>query len=201
MEKSGFAIAKLDKPVKYIGVRPNIIIEKLKNNVRNDANEKVVELSNIRKSDEFTKLEELYIEGMSPVKKEEMSLALKGKSNISNQVRELMANVEEELIICTDAVEFMSKIKLFRQAFQELKKSNVKISVALFGDDKLVKQISAKIEMKIKKISINSKFFIIDRKQILFYVSKNQDEDSAIWLNSEFFAQAFAALFEKAVKF
>ncbi len=201
LEKSGFAIAKLDKPVKYIGVRPNIIIEKLKNNVRNDANEKVVELSNIRKSDEFTKLEELYIEGMSPVKKEEMSLALKGKSNISNQVRELMANVEEELIICTDAVEFMSKIKLFRQAFQELKKSNVKISVALFGDDKLVKQISAKIEMKIKKISINSKFFIIDRKQILFYVSKNQDEDSAIWLNSEFFAQAFAALFEKAVKF
>ncbi|MEK6761039.1 MAG: helix-turn-helix domain-containing protein [Nanoarchaeota archaeon] len=200
LEKGGFAIAKLDKPVKYIGVRPNIIIEKLKNNVRKDANEKVVELSKIRESEEFTKLEELYTEGMSPVKKEEMSLALRGKSNISNQIKDLMLNAKEELIVCTDASEFMSKIKLFHQAFLELKQSGIKISLALSGDDKTIKQISEKVGIKIKKISINSKFFIVDRKQILFYVSKNQDEDSAIWLNSEFFAQAFAALFEKAVK-
>ncbi len=201
LEKNGFAIAKLDKPVKYIGVRPNIIIEKLKNNVRKDANEKVVELSKIRESDEFTKLEELYTEGMNPVRKEEMSLALRGRSNISNQVKEIITNVKEELIICTDAVEFMSKIKLFQQTIQELKKSNVKVSIALSGDDKMIKQISEKLSVKIKKITINSKFFIVDRKQILFYVSKSAEEDSAIWLNSEFFAQAFAALFEKAVKF
>ena len=201
LEKSGFAIAKLDKPVKYIGVRPNVMIEKLKNNVRKDASEKVTELAKIRDSDEFAKLEELYTEGMNPVKKEEMSLALRGKSNISNQVKELIISAKEELIICTDASEFMSKIKLFQQAFHELKKSGIKISVALFGDDKVIKQISEKLGVKIKKISINSKFFIIDRKQILFYVSKNPDEDSAIWLNSEFFSQAFAALFEKAVKF
>lgn len=201
LEKNGFAIAKLDKPVKYIGVRPNIIIEKLKNNVRKDANEKVVELSKIRESDEFTKLEELYTEGMNPVRKEEMSLALRGRSNISNQVKEIITNVKEELIICTDAVEFMSKIKLFQQTIQELKKSNVKVSIALSGDDKMIKQISEKLNTKIKKITINSKFFIVDRKQILFYVSKSAEEDSAIWLNSEFFAQAFAALFEKAVKF
>lgn len=201
LEKSGFAIAKLDKPVKYIGVRPNLIIEKLKNNVRKDASEKVVELSKIRNTDEFTKLEELYNEGMSPVKKEEMSLALKGKSNISNQVKELVMSAKEELIICTDASEFMSKIKLFQQAFHELEKTNaIKISVALFGDEKIIKQISEKLGIKIKKTGINSKFFIIDRKHILFYVSKNPEEDSAIWLNSEFFARAFAALFEKAVK-
>lgn len=200
LEKNGFAIAKLDKPVKYIGVRPNVIIEKLKNNVRKDANEKVVELSKIRESDEFTKLEELYIEGMSPVKKEEMSLALRGKSNISNQIKELILNAKEELIVCTDAVEFMSKIKLFQQTVKELKKSNVKVSIALSGDEKIIKQISERLDTKIKRITINSKFFIIDRKQILFYVSKSAEEDSAIWLNSEFFARAFAALFEKAVK-
>ena len=41
----------------------------------------------------------------------------------------------------------------------------------------------------------------MDRKEILFYLSKGRDEeDSAIWINSEFFAQAFAALFEKALK-
>ena len=54
--------------------------------------------------------------------------------------------------------------------------------------------------MNIKHISIDAKFFIIDKQEILFYLSKNSDkEDVAIWLNSEFFARAFAALFEKAV--
>ena len=31
LEKRGFAIVKLGKPVKYLGVKPRVIIEKLKN--------------------------------------------------------------------------------------------------------------------------------------------------------------------------
>ena len=54
-------------------------------------------------------------------------------------------------------------------------------------------------KVKIKQVSIDAKFFIVDRKEILFYVSKNADkEDIAVWLNSEFFSQAFTTLFEKA---
>ena len=33
LEKKGFALVKLGKPVKYIGVKPKMILEKLKNNV------------------------------------------------------------------------------------------------------------------------------------------------------------------------
>src|SRR3989338_9228646 len=44
LEKRGFAITKLGKPVKYIGVKPRAIIEKLKNNVKSDAEERVVGL-------------------------------------------------------------------------------------------------------------------------------------------------------------
>ncbi len=200
LEKMGFAIAKLDKPVKYIGVKPRMIIEKLKNNVKKDATERMVELSKIGESDEYSKLEELYTEGMNPVKKEELSLALRGRSNISNHLKELLLNAKEEVIICTNAEEFASKTRIFQQTFGILSKAGVKISVALFGDERLIKQISDRVGIKIKNININSKFFIIDRKEILFYISKNSDEDSAIWLNSEFFAQSFAILFEKAVK-
>ena len=200
LEKNGFAIAKLDKPVKYIGVKPKMILEKLKNNVKKDATDKMIALSKIKDSEEFNHLEDLYHEGINPVKKEEMSLALRGKSNISNHIKEIILNTKEELIICTNVLEFASKLKLFQQTFDVLKRSNIKISVALSGDDKTIRQISEKLGIKIKKTNITSKFFLVDRKEILFYISKNSDEDSAIWLNSEFFAQAFAALFEKAVK-
>src|SRR3989344_1483936 len=97
LEKMGFAMAKLDKPVKYIGVKPRIILEKLKNNVKKDASERIVELSKIRTSEEYTKLEELYSEGMNPVKNEELSLALKGKLNVSNHIKEIILNTKEEL--------------------------------------------------------------------------------------------------------
>ena len=68
------------------------------------------------------------------------------------------------------------------------------------GHDDLIKQVENKFGMKIKKVNIDAKFFIIDRKEILFYLSKDTNkEDIAIWINSEFFSQAFASLFEKAL--
>ena len=40
LEKQGFAIMKLGKPVKYIAVSPSVVIERLKNNIVNDAKER-----------------------------------------------------------------------------------------------------------------------------------------------------------------
>jgi|TARA_Y100000310_G_scaffold197376_3_gene197481 sugar-specific transcriptional regulator TrmB len=201
LEKRGFAIVKLDKPIKYLGVKPRVIVEKLKNNVMRNAEEKIVELSGIKKTEEFSKLESLYKMGLEPIKKEDISFALKGKSNISNHIKEIIKNAEKEVIICTNAEELISKQRLFNQTFDVLGKAGVKIKIALSGSDGLLKQVEDKFEIKFTKININAKFFIIDRKEILFHLSKDQSEDDiAVWLNSEFFAQAFASLFERALK-
>ncbi len=201
LEKKGFAIVKLGKPVKYIGIKPKIILEKLKNNVRKKAEEKINNLSKIKETDEFSKLESLYKNGISPIKKEDLSVALKGKSNISNYLKEILQNAEKEVMICTNAEEIKSKTKLFQQTFDILKKEKIKIKFALSGPEDLIKQIEKKFGMKIKKINIDAKFFIIDRKEMLFYLSKDSNKENiAIWINSEFFVQAFAELFDKAVE-
>jgi len=201
LEKKGFVIMKLGKPVKYLGVKPNVILEKLKNNVRKDAEERVQSLSKVRETEEYVKLEEIYKEGINPIKKEDISAAIKGRSNISNYLREIFQNAEKEVIICTNVEEIRSKLKLFEQTFSILQKAGVKLKIALFGDDKVIKQIEKKLNMTFKRINIDTKFFIIDRREILFYLSKDKNmEDTAIWLNSEFFSQAFASLFEMAMK-
>jgi len=200
LEKKGFAIVKLGKPVKYIGIKPKVILEKLKNNIRKNAEEKIKSLSKIKETDEFEKLEALYKNGIDPIKKEDLSVALKGKSNISNYLREILQNAQKEVMICTNAEEIKSKTKLFQQTFEILKKENIKVKFALSGSEDLIKQISDKFGMKIKKVNIDGKFFIIDKKEMLFYLSKEVDEKNvAIWINSEFFVQAFASLFEKAI--
>ena len=205
LEKKGFVIVKLGKPVKHLGVKPQMILEKLKNNVRSDAEERIVTLGNIRSTDEFTKLEEIYREGLNPVKREEISAAIRGRANIANHLRDVLQNATKEVIICTNAEDVASKMKLFEQALEILKKGNVKFRIALSGDEKLIKKIETALQTKIKHVDVDAKFFIIDRKEMLFYISKDsasreeKKEDIAIWLNSPFFAQAFAVLFDKAV--
>ena len=200
LEKKGFSIVKLGKPVKYLGVKPHVILEKLKNNVRKDAEERIESLLNIKDTNEFTQLENLYREGISPARREDLSAALKGKSNISNHLREILQEAKKEVIICTNAEEMGTKSKLFLQTFDILKKADIKVVLALSGDKALIKKLAEKLGMKIKQVDIDAKFFIIDRREILFYLSKTKDdEEIAIWLNSDFFAQAFAALFDKAM--
>ena len=201
LEKKGFAIIKLGKPVKYIGIKPHLILEKLKNNVRGDAEEKIISLVNLKSTEEFSKLEKLYKEGLSPIKKEDYSAALKGRSNISNYLSEILQNASKEVIICTNAEDVDSKLKLFQQTIKKLNKGDIKVRIALSGNEKIIKKISNTLEIKIKKIDVDAKFFIVDRKEILFYISKDKDQDDvAVWINSEFFAQAFATLFDKAVE-
>jgi len=201
LDKKGFAIVKIGKPVKYIGVKPHIILEKLKNDVKKDAEQRINDLLKIRSTDEFMGLEDLYKSGVDPIKREDISAALKGKTNISSYLREILQNAKKEVIICSNAEEITSKMSLFRQTFKILKGANIKIKIALSGDDALIKKIGTELEVKIKKININTKFFIIDRREFLFYLSNNNEkEDIALWLNSEFFTQAFAALFEQATK-
>jgi len=77
LEKREFAIVKLGKPVKYMGVKPKIILEKLKNNTLRNAEERVKILSKIKDTEEFTQLEELYNVGITPVKREDISASLK----------------------------------------------------------------------------------------------------------------------------
>ena len=200
LEKKGFAIIRMGKPVKYLGIKPQMILERIKTDIRKNAEERVNGLSKVKETEEFIKLEELYKQGINPVKREDVSASLRGKSNISNFLKEIIKNAQKEVIICTNAEEIKSKAKLFSQTIEILKKADVKIKIALSGDTKTIKEIEENLQIKVKRIEIDAKFFIIDRKEILFYISKGGNtEDIAVWLNSDFFSEAFSSLFEKAI--
>jgi sugar-specific transcriptional regulator TrmB len=198
LEKKGFAIERLGKPIKFIGVKPHVILEKLKNNVKKDAEEKVKSLSELKDTVEYEKLEELYREGVVPVKREDITAALKGRSNISNYLKDLIQNAKKEVIICMNANDMLSKFKIFKNTIDILNKNGIKIQIALSGEDNVINDIAKRLKIKVKKMNIDTKFFIIDKEQMLFYLSL--ERDMAVWINSDFFVSAFSALFEKALE-
>lgn len=201
LEKKGFALIKLGKPVKYLGVKPRIILEKLKNNVRSDSEEKIKSLGNLRDTNEFKQLEELYHVGINPVKREDLSASIKGRSLITNHLKEIIDSATEEVIICASAEEVKLKEKLFEETFKELKKRQIKIKVGLYGDEKTINSLKKSLQIEIIQTTVKAKFFIVDRKEVLFYlnIESNKDEQ-AIWINSGFFSEGFAGLFDIAAK-
>lgn len=201
LEKRGFAIMKLGKPVKYIAIKPNVIIEKLKSNTIKNAEDKIKVISKLKETNEYKELEQLYNVGIKPVKQEEISGAIKGKLTIYNHIKELLENAKKEIIICTSIQEIQNKSRFFSLIFERLKKANIKIKIALSGDEKDIKNINNKFKIKAKQINVNSRFFIKDNEEIIFIISNGDspEEEIAVWLNTPFFTSSLAFMFDEAV--
>jgi len=201
LEKRGFTIMKLGKPVKYIAIKPHIIIEKLKTNAVKDADEKVKTLLKLKETAEYSELQELYDVGIQPVKQEDISGSIKGKSTIYNHIKEILENAQKEVIICTSTNEMQLKSRFYSSIFDKLKKANINVKVALSGPEKDFKKLNNKFKLKAKHLDIDTRFYVADNEQVLFMISKgNPDEEIAIWLNTPFFTNALAFMFGQAIK-
>jgi len=204
LEKKGFAISKIGKPVKYLAVKPDVVVDKMKNELLMKAQERVKNLSRLKETQEYAELQALYNQGLEPIKHEDVSTAIRGKLNIYGQVKAMLDNAEKEVIICLSASEFESKSRFFANKLKRLQENGIKLVIALSGDENRIKRINMKYGVKATKTEVNSRFFIVDRKEMLFMIlpEKNNSENSeiAIWLNSRFFVEAFATLFDVAQK-
>jgi sugar-specific transcriptional regulator TrmB len=202
LEKQGFAVMKLGKPVKYIAVKPNVILEKLKSNAVKSADEKVKILSKLKTTQEYSELEQLYNVGIKPVRHEDISGAIKGKSTIYNHIREVLESAKKQAIICTSAQEILNKPRFFHSIFERLKKENINLKIALSGEERDIKKINTKFKLKAKNINMDAKFYIADNDQVLFLISKGNlpEEELAVWLNTPFFTSTLSFMFEQAFK-
>ena len=202
LEKQGFAMAKVGKPTKYISIKPTIVLDKLMKNTLKNANEKVKVLEDLKGTKEYEELESLNSPSIIPIRKEDVSGAIKGKSAIFSHARQILENAEKEVLICLPAFELLEKKRVFNNLFDKLKQKNIDVKLAVNGGEEEIKQILKKYGVKPVKTNLNSKFFIIDRKQVLFNLtnSKNDEEELAVWLNTEFFSNALAIMFENSLK-
>lgn len=201
LEKRGFAIIKIGKPVKYISVKPTEVIEKMKSEMLQEAQEKMKSLSNLRTTNEYLELEQLHNSGIAPIKTHEITGSLRGRSNVMSKMRDLIEAAEREVLICTSVADFENKSRVLTPALEHLNKSNVKVRLALSGDAERIKKITTKLNMKIKTIDTPARFFIADRKQALLMITpENAEEEIGIWLNSGFFTDSLLHVVDNALK-
>lgn len=203
LEKRGFAIEKIGKPVKYIAVKPAVIIDKLKNNTMKNAEEKVQVLDKLKGSAEYEEIQSLHNSGLEPLKNQNVSSSIKGRSNLYSQMRDVMESAEDSIHIATSSFELNSKMRMFSEIFSKLNKRGVNIKAIISEDEEEAKKLSKKFGITIKSKKINGRFVIVDRKEIIFTIKPNtthEDGDHAFWINSQYFTNSLAYMFELAWK-
>ncbi|MEA3248093.1 MAG: helix-turn-helix domain-containing protein [Nanoarchaeota archaeon] len=203
LEKQGFVIQKLGKPVKYIAVKPEIVIEKLKNNTLKHAEEKVKTLFHLKETIEYKELKKLHKTGIEPTRNHELSTSIKGRSNLYLQMKNLMESSERMVYITSSAYELLSKQKMFKDVFTKLKKRKADVKVMISDSEEEAKKLSKKFDVTIKSKPINARFIISDKTELIFTIKPtnvHEDFDYGVWINSPFFINSLVYLFDIAWK-
>lgn len=197
LEKRGFAIIKIGKPVKYIAVKPIEVLEKMKSLTLQEAQEKVNNLSTLKDTSEYEELEKLHKSGISPIKTHEITGSLRGRSNIVSRLRELIQGAKKEIQISTSVADFEDKSRVLLPAIEQAVKSNVKIKLSLSGQSERIKKIALKTNLKPIISESEARLYMADKTEVLFMItSEKSEEEIAVWLNSPFFAQSLSGMID-----
>ena len=86
LEKKGFVVMKLGKPIKYIAIPPNEVVDRVKKNMHLNAQEKVRRLESVKGSPLMQELETLHTQGIALVDPTDLSGCLRGRHNVYNHL-------------------------------------------------------------------------------------------------------------------
>ncbi|MBD3310297.1 hypothetical protein GF351_03705 [Candidatus Woesearchaeota archaeon] len=205
LEKKGFVVMKLGKPIKYIAVAPQEVVERVKKNMREDAENKVKRLEQLKGTDVLQELSTLHTQGVELIEPSDLSGSLKGRHNLYNHLELTLRNAEESVVLMTTSQGLMRKVEGLKPTFEKIKKRGVKIRIAapITKETKnAVKDISKVAE--VRHTQSQARFCIVDGKELVFMILNDKDVhptyDVGIWVNTPFFANALQNLFDQSWK-
>ncbi len=206
LEKKGFVVMKLGKPIKFIALKPEEVVERVKKNLMKHAQEKTKRLEALKKDEVLRELTTLFTKGIKFVEPSDLSGSLKGRQNLYNHLDMMIRDAESSISIVTTKEGLTRKFESLMPSLEKCKKRGVKIRIAApinANNLKVAKDFKKVAEIKNLE-KIKARFVIIDGNQIMFMLFDDEkfhpNYDTAVWINTEFFAQALEQMFELAWK-
>lgn len=96
LERKGFVIMKLGKPIKYIAVPPSEVLERVKKNTKELAEERVQRLEELKQTDLINELTTLHTQGIELIEPTELSGSLRGRRNLYGHLELLLRNAQKK---------------------------------------------------------------------------------------------------------
>src|SRR3989338_3326245 len=203
LEKKGFVVMKLGKPIKYLAVAPSEVIERVKKNMKGEIETRIKHLDDMKQTELITELDTLHTQGVDLVEPADLSVSLRGRHNLYNHLELTIRNAEQSVVLMTTSQGLIRKVEGLKSTFEKIKKRGVKVRIAA----PLTKETATAVKdlsdvAEIRHTDSKARFCIVDGKEMIFMVLDDQDVhptyDIGIWINTPFFATAMIDLFNVA---
>lgn len=206
LEKKGFIVMKLGKPIKFVALKPEEVIERVKKNLVVSAKEKSKRLETLKGDEVLEELNLLFNDGIKYVDHTDLSGALKGQQNIYNHLDMLVREAEKSIVLVSTSEGLNRKLEVLLPSLEKAKKRGVEVKIAAQitpANKKVASDLSKVAEVRDVK-GLRARFMIIDNEQVMFMLLDDSEVhptyDLGVWINTPFFAQALNQLFDIAWK-
>jgi HTH-type transcriptional regulator, sugar sensing transcriptional regulator len=206
LEKKGFIVMKLGKPIKYIAVKPEEVLERVKQKVHQDSVRHVDMLDSLKKDPVLNELETLYNQGIDVINPTDLTAALKDRQNYYNNLNTMINNAEKKVVIMTTAKGMKRKAESLKRSLERARKRGVSIIIA--GPvTKESKEAAAYFEKigTVKAIDeVKARFCIVDDNEVSFSLLDDEEVsptyDVGVWVKTPFFASALMSVFNQILE-
>ena len=206
LEKKGFIVMKLGKPIKFVALKPEEVVERVKKNLIKYAQERTKRLETLKDDEVLEELNGLFTKGIKFVEPSELSGSLKGRQNLYNHLDMMIRDAEKTITIVTTAEGLNRKLEALMPVLEKVRKRGVKVRIVApinNNNIKYAKELKKVAEVR-EMEGIRARFTIVDGNQIMFMLLDDEkfhpNYDIGVWINTEFFAQALEQMFELAWK-
>jgi sugar-specific transcriptional regulator TrmB len=203
LERKGFVIMKLGKPIKYIAVEPAEVVERVKKYLVEHANDRVKRLDDLRGTDVLDELKLLHKQGVEFIEPTDLSGAIRGRHNIYTHMEGMVKGAQKSVTLVTTSKGIIRKVEALKPELEKLKKKGVRIRIAAPATKEslpVLKEISKIAEVKHAN-KLDARFCIVDGKDLMFMVLNDDDVhptyDVGVWVNTPYFASAMEEMFNQ----
>lgn len=202
LEKKGFIIMKLGKPIKYIAVPPSEVIERVKKQISDDALRHTEMLDSLQGSQVLNELNSLHQQGIDMVEPTELTAHVKGRQNMINQIESMVKNSTTVDIITTESA-FEKKAEIIKKAAKKAKKQpKIRIITQPTKRNKeIAKSLKDLAEVRFSE-KIHGRMALADRANatlmLVPHKKTHPDFDTGVWVSSPFLSATLHDLFDHA---
>ncbi|MBN1792368.1 TrmB family transcriptional regulator [Candidatus Woesearchaeota archaeon] len=204
LEKKGFIVMKIGKPIKYMAIPPEEVVDRVKKKVLIQAEEQNKMLEQLKGSEVLTELNLLHTQGVDMVNPAELTAVIKGRNQIYNHLSSMIKGAKKSVVLVTTEDGLISKHKHFGSVFKKMSDKGVKIRIMapLTGKSKdVVGELKKHADISNIK-SLGARFCIVDDKELAFMLMDDSKVhptyDSAVWVNTPVFAETLSKAIHKA---
>jgi sugar-specific transcriptional regulator TrmB len=201
LEKKGFIIMRLGKPIKYMAVQPVEVLERVKKKIEDDAKNQMNVLDSIKKSTVINELNLLHNQGVKLVDPTDLSGNLKGRNNLYQHLDMMIKSAQESITIMTTTKGLERKADRFKNSLEKAAKKGVKVRIVApvtKENADAAKELGKFVELK--NTAEKARFCIVDGKEVVFMLIDDETVhptyDTGIWVSTKLFAATLENFFD-----